>query len=62
MTKSRKRRLAPIPVQSVGEPMEFGGFARLILHALDNLPTLKPVTEPNDEQPGRCVPEVEQRP
>lgn len=61
MTKPDKRRLAPIFVESVGEPMEFSGLAGLILRALAERPTLKLVEE-SDEQPSRHVSEVEQRP
>ena len=61
MTTPPKRRLAPIVVKSVGEPMEFSGLARLILRALAELPSSKLLTE-SDEQSSRCVSEVEQRP
>ena len=61
MTTPHKHKLAPIVVESVGEPMEFSGVARLILRALAERPSPKLVTE-SDEQSSRHVSEVKQRP
>lgn len=60
--KLGRRRLAPIAVESVGQPMAVDGIAALLVARLRPAPALHVVTDSPDEQPSSPVSAVQQGP